>query len=78
MVVDKKTVDPTLVVFTKLWKEPTSKKSLTKCWLGCLGIPAIVTVLMWRVIMKMLKIGHRGQAVLFSGNELLSKGKFKR
>jgi hypothetical protein len=45
MAEDKKTVDPTLASFTKLCKGPTLRKLLMECWLGYLGIPAIVIVL---------------------------------
>jgi hypothetical protein len=78
MAEDKKTVDPTLAGFTKLWKGPTLKKSIMKCWLGYLGIPVTSIVFIWRVIMKIPKIGHGGRVMLFSENPLLNNDRLKR
>jgi hypothetical protein len=72
MAEDKKTVDPTLTGFYEAMERTNVKKSLMKCWLGYLGIP--VTASMWRVIMKMPKIGPGGQVMLFLGNQLFKQG----
>ena len=78
MAEDKKTIYPTLVGFYEAMERTNVEKSLMRCWLGYLGIPAIVIVLMWRVITKMPKIGHGDQVMLFSGNLLLCKDRLKR
>jgi hypothetical protein len=74
MAEDKKIAVPTITRFYEAMEKTNTEKITIEMLAGCLGIPATVTVLMWRVEMKMSKIGPRGQAMLFLGSQLLSKG----
>jgi hypothetical protein len=73
MAEEKNTVDPTPAGFYEAMKGPTLKKSLMRCSLGYLGIPATVIVLMWKVVTRMPKIGHGDRVMLFLESLVLNK-----
>jgi hypothetical protein len=77
MAEDKKIVDPTAAGFYEAMEKTNIEKSPMRCWLGYLGIPAIVIALMWRVEMKMPKIGRAGRAMLFLESLMLNKDRLK-
>jgi hypothetical protein len=77
MAEDKKIIDPRAAGFYKAMKKTNIEKIINEMLAGLSGIPATVIALMWRVEMKMSKIG-RGGAMLFLESQLLNKGRLKR
>jgi hypothetical protein len=78
MAEDKKITDPTMAGFYKAMEKANTEKITNEMLAGLSGIPATVTVLMWKVELKMSKIGRGGRAMLFLGSQLSSKGRSKR
>lgn len=74
---EPKIVDPTTAGFYEAMEKTNIEKITMRCWLGYLGIPATVIALMWRVEMKMPKIGHGGRAMLFLESPVLNKDRLK-
>jgi hypothetical protein len=75
---DKKSVDSALTGFYEAMERTNVEKITDEMLAGLSGIPATTRVLMLKVRTKMPKIDRGGQAMLFSGNPLLSKGKLKQ
>ena len=75
---DKKVVDPTLAGFYEAIERTNVEKITYEMLAGLSRIPAAVTVSMWRVIMKMSKIGRGGQVILFLESPLLDKYRLKQ
>jgi hypothetical protein len=53
------------------------EKLLMRCWLGYLGILATMIALMWKVVMRMPKIGHGDRVMLFLESPMLNNDRLK-
>jgi hypothetical protein len=77
MAKDKKTVDPTPAGFYEAMERTNVEKSLMRCQLDCLGIPATMIALMWKVVKRMPKISHGDRVMLFLESPVLNKDRLK-
>jgi hypothetical protein len=78
MAKDKKITDPTMAGFYEAIEKTNTEKITNEMLAGLSWDSSDSDILMWRVEMKMPKIGRGGRAILFLGSQLLSKGKSKR
>ena len=70
---EKKVADPFIAGFFESMSKTNTKKISKEILEGFLKILMTVIVMMWRVEMKILKIGPGDQAMLSSENRLLNR-----
>jgi hypothetical protein len=70
---EKKAADPYIVDLLSRWQRQTQRRLLRRYWNVYLKILVTAIAMMWKVGMKILKIGPGGQAMLSSENQPLNR-----
>jgi hypothetical protein len=65
---EKKAIDPMLLGLLSRWQRQTQRRLLKIYWKVYLKILVTAIAMMWKVGMKILRIGPGGQAILSSEN----------